>query len=356
MSNIFAGASYQLVNDDSSPVVHETVEQTQAAAQPEQQSPENTSSTPEQTNQPQVENQTAAPVTQPPVQQEPVDPWASITEQDVVKRFDKKALLKALELDEFAIDAVEYYQSTGDLAPYAEVKTVDWAKVPDEDIMRKHLREEYASLNLTDEDFDRLFNARVADHFKINPEVHSESEVATGRLLLKVEAQKHRQQFIERQQKFKAPERQQAPVQEPVDPAVQLEQAKQNILAVPAVKEFVAAKKLTLGQGDQAYNYEVNPDEILGALYDGSQFARLTSVTDAQGNLIPDYNKLIKVAAFLKDPEAFERTLINHGKTLGEKALADELENPSNNTSRGTSAIEPQNIWQAAKQSGYRYN
>jgi hypothetical protein len=363
MENIFqTGVEVVSVGSgDNSPVTNEVVQQDPATViEPRPESP-----APVVDNTPVITPEPVQPIQAAQPAPAPVDPWASITEQDVVKRFDKKALLKAAGYDDFAIDAAEYYMATGNLADYAEVKSVDYKQLPDEEIMRKHLRQEYASLDLTPEEFETLYREQVVNNFKLDPDRFSESEMSAGKILLKVQAARHRQQFIENQAKFKAPERQAAPEPQYVDPAAQIESAKQDVLGVPEVQQFLTERKVTLGTGDNAYNYEVNPEEILGPLYDSREFAVRTAVKDANGQIkfdangqpVTDFKKMIKIAAFLKDMDAYESSLINHGKQLGERKIANELENPSNNQSTGAAGIiEPQNVWQAAKAGGLKYS
>jgi hypothetical protein len=46
-----------------------------------------------------------------------------------------------------------------------------------------------------------------------------------------------------------------------------------------------------------------------------------------QGQL--DYAKWYKTAAYSQNPELFERSLINYGKTLGRAEVTKEIKNPS---------------------------
>lgn len=264
-------------------------------------------------------------------------PQKELTAEELVQRFqDKKALLKALGFDEFAIGAAEYYQQTGDMTPYLEAKTVDYSKLPDTEILKRSLREEVASFNLSEEEFDMLYNSRVLGKYKQdNPDNYSESEVKMGQLEMRLDAAKARQQFVERQAKFAPPPRQQQQEEQPEPSMEKMVAARhQQVLADPTIQQFTKSPILKIGEGEDAFNYQAkNPNALLSAMVDPQQTAYYTSKkdelgriqVDANNNPIPDYDFLLELAAHMTAGKDYNRYLINHGKSLGTKSIAEEI-------------------------------
>lgn len=296
----------------------------------------------------------------------PVDPFASLTPEGVAKHFKDKRddLLKAIGLDDFSIEAIKYYESTGGLADYAAVKSVDYSKMSDDDVLRKGLREEFAHLNLEDEDLELLYETRITNRFKLDEATFSEREIKAGKLEMKLEADRLRTQYVEKQKKFAPPVREPQPDPEPeVSPEQQAKEALQFAMSDSSVQQFISNKKLVLGSGDQTFNYEVgNPTELLDILFNPEEYAKRAAkrdasgavLKDAQGHYLPDYNRLLKAVAVLHNGDEYDRMLINYGKTLGTKAIVDEIENPTNNQSAGTDAA-PSSVWGAMKQNGVKW-
>lgn len=294
---------------------------------------------------PQEPTQTQEPVNEPTAQVEPPlptieyapAPQQELKPEDIVQKFeDKEALLKALGLDEYAIGALKYYQQTGDMTPYLEAKSVDYNKLPDAEVLKRSLREEVASMNLTEEEFDTLYSSRVLKRYKQDaPDEYSESEVKMGQLEMKLDAHKARQQFTERQAKFAPPPqqpRQEEPQQVSMDEIVAANT--QRVLADPVVQQFTKSPVIKIGDGPDSFNYQSkNPNALLSVITDGRQTAYYTSrkdeagriMVDADNNPIPNYQLMMKVAAYMTDPDNFERYLINHGKSLGTKQIAEQI-------------------------------
>jgi hypothetical protein len=275
------------------------------------------------------------------------DPLESLTLETVVDRFgsDKQALLKALGFDDFALGALDYYEKTGSLAEYAEVKSVDYTKVPDTDIMTRKLREQYAGHNLSEEELNLLVEDELQSRFKLDDLTYSERDVQLGKIRLKAEAAEYRKTLIERQQQFKAPERvvEEAKPQVPQPTYEQLvEQNRNMVMSDKTVQNFLQAKKVALGTGEPL-NYEVpQAQEAMALFYDNNRYIHAVAQKNEKGEVLLqngqpvwDYGKVQKLVTYLSNMEAFENALINHGKTLGKKAVVDEAENVVTNQSFG---------------------
>jgi len=231
--------------------------------------------------------------------------------------------------DDFIKGVVEFYEKTGDITPYLQAKTLDFTKMSDEDILRRSFREQYSELS--DKAFDKLYKMQVTDKFKLDEEEFSEDEVQLGRELLKIEADKARQSYIEWQNNFSAPQ----PV---ADTAADQEaerlmkQFEDNLKANPITQRILADKKLSIKTSDGEFNFELQaPENIVDMTLDNDKFfAQFVAPT---GEV--DYDRWYKAAAYSQSPEVFEKALINYGKTLGRLEVTKDIKNPSDPGSGG---------------------
>jgi hypothetical protein len=221
--------------------------------------------------------------------------------------------------DDFIKQAVEYYEKTGSLTPYLEVKTVDYTAMPDEEIMRRNLKEQYS--DLSEKAFDKLFKQQITDKYKLNADEWDEDESELGRELLRTEANKIRSQYIEKQTQFKAPEPE-------ADEAIteMLTKFQESVRNSELTKSILDQKKISIKVGDDEFNYELQaPSDLIDMTLDNDKF--FNQFADGQGGL--DYGKWYKTAAYSQNPEQFERSLINYGKALGRQEVTRDIKNPS---------------------------
>jgi len=97
--------------------------------------------------------------------------------------------------DDFIKGVVEYYEKTGDVTPYLQAKLVDFNQMSDEEVMRRNLREQYP--DVSEKAFDRLYKQQIADKFKLDADEWGEDDSELGKELLKAEATKARQKYID---------------------------------------------------------------------------------------------------------------------------------------------------------------
>lgn len=334
-------------------------EQVQDPVQPVEQ--QHTESTTEQTVEA-TEQAAEAPIEFKPEPFQPQQPQQQsfeLTPDVVVEKFkgNEKALLQALGYDDFGIEALNYYKQTGDLAAYWEAKSVDYNKLSDEQIMERALREQYASMNLDADELNLLIEDELTSRFKVNDELASERDLQLGRVRLKAEATKLRNQFIERQAQFRAPERVEQQVEETpeITPEQQVQQSWQMLQSDPAVQQFLQSKALKLGDAQNPFTYQSkNPQEMLSLTVDPEYWKHNLYQRDATGNVVADADgspkwdtaKMMKIAAYAHDMENIERLLVEHGRKLGEKKLMDEAENVQTSQSYGQKAGSD-SLWDA---------
>jgi hypothetical protein len=276
----------------------------------------------------------AAPVDPTPAATTPADPAPSVTppvtpSPEPTPEPAKPEPTEYKWKDDFIKGVVEFYEKTGDITPYLQAKTVDFAKMSDEDILRRSLREQYSELS--DKAFDKLYRMQVTDKFKLDEEEFSEDEVQLGRELLKIEANKARQSYAEWQKNFSAP----SPV---ADTAVDQEAEKMMQQFVDSVKanqttqRILADKKISIKTSDGEFNFELQaPESIVDMTLDNDKFFAQFVAPEGQ----VDYDRWYKAAAYSQNPELFEKALINYGKTLGRLEVTKDIKNPSDPGSGG---------------------
>jgi hypothetical protein len=314
--------------------------------------------------------ETPAPQEQPQVTEEPLKPFElpiaseqqqqtqpePITLETVVEKFgsDKQALLKALGFDDTILRVVDFYEKERNFEPIVKVLSTDWTKMPAERVIEDKLREQYAQYNLTEAQVQKMVAKDLRTKYLIGEDYESESEeVELAKIQMEIDAADHRQKRIAEQSQFKAPERvvEEAKPQAPQPTYEQIvEQRRNELLGQKAVQEFMTRKTIKVGD----FTYEVdNPQENLAILYDDNRFLYHTSVRNEKGEVVMqngqpvrDTEALIQIAAFARDRQGFMNKLIEHGKTLGKKAIVDEAENVVDNKSFGAQK-EPDDLYAA---------
>jgi len=287
----------------------------------------------------------ATPVT--PVQQpaQPVD----VDWRELIKKQPEVEVLKSVGLDDKMINFLSRWKGGEDLKDYFEAISTDYSKMGPEELLRRQLFKEFGSLSA--EDFEEVYKMKVIEHYKLDPDVYDEKDVRRGRLMLGIDADRIRQDFIKKQQELllsKPPEP--APSTAELEAQAQLEQREKDILSYRAqvdsnqyTKDLVNTKLLRIGEGDKAFNLEVsNPNEVLDLLYDPSKWAQ--KLWNADGT--PNIRKQLIIGAIANDDELFFTNLTKHYEKLGAKSLVEQIQNPSEPaigaTSKGsTEASDP---------------
>lgn len=246
--------------------------------------------------------------------QSPVAPDTNIVKEEKQPGYQFK--------DDFIKNVVEFYEKTGDLTPYLQAKLVDFNGMSDEEILRRNLREQYA--DLSDKAFDRLYKQQVNDKYKLDADEYGEDDSELGRELLKAEASRIRSQYLEWQNGFKAPEPEISNEQN--DAIEMIKRFEQEVVSNEFTKGLLENKKISIKTSDGEFNYEVpEANSLLEMTIDNDRF--FSQFANQNGQL--DYAKWYKTAAYSQNPELFEKSLINYGKTLGRSEVTKEIKNPS---------------------------
>lgn len=306
---------------------------------------------------PVVEQTQEAPaeVTQPetvaePVQETPAEipPVEVVQEQPKPKDF--KEVLLENGFDDNIYEMLSYYKENGNLDQYLEVKSKNYDAMSDEEIMRHNLRDQYKSLS--DAEFDLLYHSKVVDRFKLDRDVFDAEDRAAqvGLLELKLEANAAREKLKEQQSKFALPtkdltaeaQRQQEQMQQ------QLAAFQNYISSHPETKKILSDKRLVIGSGDQSFNYAVTPEKIMEQVTNPDKFWEKFQKSDGHLDLANAY----KTMAFSENPEAYEKALIEYGKTLATKEIVEgELHNATP-VREVAAPAQQEDLWTAFKNKG----
>jgi hypothetical protein len=304
-------------------------------------------------------------------------PQTTITWQEVLKQQQPDTVLKELlgvddtkigllktvkDLPPQVVGLIDTWKSNGDLVAYLKEMTTDYSKMSSEDVMRSQFRLEYP--RATEKAIEALFKKEIIEAYQLDPDKYSDEEVEEGRLLLDAKADRFRDTLTQRQQQFlipKAPE-QAAQVEtdntEEIETARMIEERKAYVSNDPFVKNMFSTKQFTLGEGEEAFNFQIDPVALTDILFDGNKWAEaindvsLNEKGEKMYKPRPEHQALVSLVA--KYGKGFLDAYAQHFKTIGAKKVIEPLDNakpPVNNNSSATQ-IAPQSAAEAMARSG----
>lgn len=273
-----------------------------------------------------------------PVETPKQEPVKQMGLQEVLRQHQPEAIFKELGYDDQLVNFVNglkevdpkmvaflnTWKSGGDIQAYIREMSTDYSKMPAEEVMRHQLRNEYPNAN--ERQLEILYKKEVAEKYNLTSD--DPDELEEGRLLLEAKADKYRQDFSAKQQDFLLPK---APEPKPVGPSQEEIQQRQNFEAYQSVvssheltKNIVASKQFSLGDGEEKFNFPVNPNELTDLLFDSEKWASTLYSEDGT----PKVEHQLLVAAVAKYGMQFLNEYANHYKSLGRKAVIDPIDNP----------------------------
>lgn len=245
-----------------------------------------------------------------------------------LKKADQAEILKELGFDDKMVGFFNKWRSDGDIASYIRAVTVDYSKMSAEQLMRHQL--EVSNPELSADDLEELYQARVIDQYKLNPEIYSETEVSRGKLLLKVDAKAIREGLTKQQQEYTLSAKPPAPV---VDNQAQIREAEMqelrtrytaSLTSAQVSKDLLANKTLALGTGEYAMKYEVgDPQQVLNILQNPELYAQQVFQNDGS----PIVDKQLFIAAAAIDHVGLQNEIFKAGMSAGAKKAIEEIEN-----------------------------
>lgn len=229
--------------------------------------------------------------------------------------------------DDYIKNAVEYYNKTGSLTPYLEATSVNYGEMSDEQIMRREL--EQANPTLSAKAIERLYSRDIVNKYSLDEDKYDMEEVELGKELLKADATKLRDKFVDEQKNFTEPVSKETEDNETVDNTEQMEKWTESVRSSDFTKDVLENKRILIGYNDQKFSYEVeNPEELQAMTVDNNKFFALFK--DDKGQV--DFDKWYRVLAYASDPEVYDSSLIAHGQELGQEKVVTDLKNPTKPT------------------------
>lgn len=305
--------------------------------------PKAESENPESQTQPVAE---ATPPAETPIAQAEVKPEPTL--QEVLRSQQPDNVLKELgfddekvkfiqsmkEIDPKMVAFLQKWENKEDLTGYLKELVTDYNKMPAEEVMRHQLQLDYPKAS--ESQLNSLYKSKVINAYSLDPDRFSEEEQAEGRLLMEAEADRNREKLIERQQNFLLPKPPEAKAPE-VDLQAQKAQQefevyKSAIDNSPVFKNVAASKQVSIGEGEEKFNYPVDPETIKGLMFDNSKWAetQFDIVRNPDGSvnkLTPKVEDQILTVAFAQNPKKFISELSKHFKALGGKAAIEPIDN-----------------------------
>lgn len=288
---------------------------------------------------PTTEPAAAKPQTEEPVK---VPTW-----QEVLKSQQPDTIFKELGLDGKVVDLskklvgnpkmMAFYEhwekNNGDIKPYLSALSTDFSKMAPEEVMRHQLREEYPELDA--KQLDTLYKIKVTNRYKLDEVNYTEEEVAEGRIELMADVKPIRAALTAKQDQYLIPK---PPELKPAEPDNQALQKQQEFEAFqtqltndPYIKELTSNKKITIGEGAEAFSFAVDPAKIMNIMLDADAWASKLLIqqdnADGSKTWIPNAKKQALIGAILEDEDGFLREMSKHYKSLGGKAAIDPIEN-----------------------------
>lgn len=265
---------------------------------------------------------------QPAAPQAPAVDWRT-----EIKKAEKAEILKELGFDERMVGFYNTWSAGGDIGNYVKAVSIDYSKMSPEALLKQQIAEEYQEFS--PEDLDELYHAKVIDQYKLDPETYSETEVKRGKLLLAADAKKVRETMIARQKEYilnaKAPqlpdyrqEIEEQQRQQDTANAQAIEQYASLLTAHAATKELLTNKRLTIGEGDDTFHYEIgDPSKAIDILKDARLYAQ--NIYNPDGT--PQVEKHLFLAAAAIDHKSLAREIFKAGKAMGGKQAIEQIEN-----------------------------
>ena len=267
------------------------------------------------------------------------------------------------DLDPKMLAFIDHWEkNNGDISKYVSALSTDYSKMPPEEVMRHHLREQYPEFDA--KQLDTLYKLKVIDRYKLDAQNYSEDEVASGQIELLADAKPIRNQLMQSQNEFilpkPEPKVQQAELQQQ-QAQQDLEAYKSQLLGNDYTKKLFENKKLVIGEGEDAYSKDIDPQALVDTLLFPekwvSNFYTATKMPDGTIEYKQDIEKQMLIAEFAKDPKGFLKDFAKHFKTLGAEKAVAPIENakPPDGSQPAKTDVMPTDPAAAAAKFG-RYN
>lgn len=133
----------------------------------------------------------------------------------------------------------------------------------------------------------------------------------------------------------------------------QLDTYRKELTENPHVKSIIANKSVTIGEGEEKFNYPVDANSLIDILVDPAKWVDTMYDKDGE-HYVPKTEHQMLVAAFSQDSKKFLSEYAKHLKSLGAKEVIDPIENASqpDKSTATKSEAEPKSMAEAMARHG----
>lgn len=249
-----------------------------------------------------------------------------------IKKVDRKELAKKLGFQDFTLEMDDYLAKGGKAEDYLNAKSIDYNKIPDEDLVKGELKKKYPGF-----DINELFLTKYKD---IDIADETDADRKRAELQLRMDAFEIRQAKIEQQKNFKIPD---TPILQKDEAYEQwkseqesrpqlIEKMRNYFTEHQATKTLHESKRVTinLGDGVDPFNFNIDkPELITRNLTDGGEtWEKLTSTETGE----PDVPKQQLISLFAFNPQKFIQDIFKYGVSTGERKLVADGQNAQRQT------------------------
>lgn len=268
----------------------------------------------------------------------------------IAKLGDKREILEALGVSKFVIDLNEHYDRTGNADDYLQMMGIDYDKLGDDEVILDGIRRE--NPKAPESVVQKLYKKEL-EKYETDPEQFDKESVELGTYLKKVAADKFRESAKENQSKFIIPKTDpKKDDSKEVGRQAEAEKINKSIVESSSSQSLLSEKILKLG-GENEYKYEVkNPQDFVDYATGKSNFFSLFANED--GSL--DIDKFYATVALATDRKGYEKSLIEHGKSLVRKEQLEEEGNAGIRNETAGSEVKKSDWEELESANNGRYN
>ena len=265
-------------------------------------------------------------------------PQNQVSWQEVLRNQQPDIVLKELGFDDNAVGFLKEYNSLdpkmkaflevwksgGDVKDYLMEMTTDYGKLSAEEVMRHQLRREYPKASQAQ--LDALYKREVVRAYSLDSD--DEDELREGQALLEAKADKYREQLIKEQESKllpsppQKPDNSEAEAKAEAERLKQFEDYKQSVTGHEFFKNIAANKSFSFGDGDEKFNFPVDPNAIQEVLFTDKW---QENMFDKAGK--PNVEHQLLVATVNKYGVNFLKELAKHFKSIGGQKAIEPIDN-----------------------------
>ena len=181
------------------------------------------------------------------------------------------------EIDPKMVAFLDHWKNNnGDVSEYLKELTTDYSKMSAEDVMFHQLRQEYPKAS--EAALTALYKKEIIKQYNLDSD--DDDERAEGQLLLEAKAEKYRDLLTEKQQGFLLP-KPTPPKEKEADPAEVANKAEgerivKEVNDNPYTQSVRANKFITVGDGEEKFNFPVDPEAVIDLVLYGDKTGELT--------------------------------------------------------------------------------